>query len=69
MPEQNELLYPRPPDLYEQLKELERELEVRKHVYPGWIERGKIKLQTANYRIACLKATIAFLKGQVEEGQ
>lgn len=62
MPDQKTMFSDQAPDINEQIAELERELEVRRTVYPRWVDSGKIKLQTANYRIQCLKATIAQLE-------
>ena len=36
------------------LTELEREINMRKRLYPGWIQKGKISEPIATKRIACL---------------
>ena len=48
--------------LQEQIAELERENRVRRKVFPGWIQQGRLSAQAAEHRIACFDATIAQLK-------
>lgn len=62
MPEQQAMAIDQPPDLTEQIMELERELAKRREVYPRWIAQDKIKLQTANYRVETMKAAIESLR-------
>lgn len=64
MPEQKPMFDDPSPDLHQQIAELERELAMRREVYPGWIELGRIKEATANYRIRCLEAAIEQLKAR-----
>ena len=39
----------------QQLAELERELGVRKNIYPRWVQEGKLKQQQADHRIHVLE--------------
>lgn len=64
MREQQPLLDDRPPDLTEQIAELEREIQARRRVYPRLIEKGTLTPQVSAYRIRCLQATIAQLKAR-----
>ncbi len=43
----------------DKVKELERELAVRRGVYPRWIQTGKINRETAHRRIITLEAILA----------
>lgn len=42
--------------LSDMLEELEREIKVRRRVYPRWVENGKLDPVTADRRILCLVA-------------
>lgn len=42
----------------DQLMELERELEVRRRVYPLWFKKRKITKNEAAHRLNCLQAVI-----------
>ena len=42
------------------VKELRRELAVRRDVYPYWISKRTIDVETATYRIAVLEAAITY---------
>lgn len=44
------------------IKELQRELSMRKQHYPSWIKIGKIKPQTAAERIEDIELSIEILK-------
>ena len=44
------------------IRELERELDTRKKVYPRWKLEGKIKSLIADHRIACIEKAIKLLK-------
>ena len=48
-------------DLADQLKEARRELALRKHVYPGFIKRGKLTEGQADYAIAAMEAIVQTL--------
>lgn len=48
--------------LQQEIDELERELRVRKKVYPDWIKLGKIHKNTAQSRIDTLQNCIDRLK-------
>jgi hypothetical protein len=46
----------------EEIKELEREQEMRKSVYPGMIKTNKLTRAEANHRYLCLANTIKRLQ-------
>ena len=46
----------------DQIKELKRELAMRQHVYPKRVLQMKMAQKTADYQIACLRATIRILE-------
>ncbi|CCG99817.1 hypothetical protein FAES_1807 [Fibrella aestuarina BUZ 2] len=50
--------------LEQEIKELERELSMRRSVYPEWSKgpKPRLKPDTADHRIACLESTLARLK-------
>ena len=52
--------------LQDEISELERELKMRRRVYPNWSKGPNAKLtpEQAAHRIACLEATLERLKGQ-----
>lgn len=50
--------------LPEQIAELNRELTVRKALYPNWIIVGKISKQVAEHRLAVLEDLITELKNK-----
>lgn len=54
----------RPPDLRQQIEELERELGKRRQVYPRLIEKGTLTPAISAYRIRCLQETIKHLKAR-----
>lgn len=62
MGEQQPMFDDRPPDIKQQIAELEREIVQRKGVYPRLIEKGTLTPETSAYRIRCLEETIAVLK-------
>jgi hypothetical protein len=45
----------------EMLAEVEREIALRRRVYPRWVEAGKLKLDRAERQILVLEAVAAFL--------
>ena len=45
-----------PPSLQAMIEELDRELTTRERVYPKWINQGKIRRPTANYRVHVMTA-------------
>jgi len=48
----------RPPTLTEIIRELQRELGVKKRVYPRWVVQRKITKKDANHRLACTEQAI-----------
>lgn len=55
----------------QQIKELERELETRRRVYPRWIREGKLSEKDAQFRIASMEASVFALRdyyGQRRDG-
>lgn len=64
-----------PPDLFGPLKvsevslaqkieELEREIKVRRRVYPRWVQSGRIDTATAHGRITVLQAILRDYRAQ-----
>ena len=54
----------------QEIKEIERELFIRKLSYKKWIPVGKISKKDAIHRVACLEATLKRLKQiQVSHGE
>lgn len=43
----------------DKIAELERELQVRRRVYPRWIQTGKLSRELAHRRIITLEAILA----------
>lgn len=48
--------------LNESIQELERELSLRKRIYPDWIWQQKIDKKTAKHRIEAMDFAIKILK-------
>lgn len=46
----------------EQLEEIERELAMRRSLYPRWISEGKLKQAVADQKFANLKAALETFK-------
>lgn len=54
--------FKRPVTIQDAIKEIERELSVRRRVYPDWVRMGKIKQAVANDRITALEHAVLLLK-------
>lgn len=50
------------PTINQQIQELERELTMRKQVFPKWVAARKLKQNEMDWRIACIEATIKVLR-------
>lgn len=50
------------PDKRMVITELQRELAVRKNIYPHWTDTGRITATVAAHRIMCLQAAIVLLE-------
>lgn len=50
-----------PPTLDEILAELEREVVVRKRVFPRWVDNGQLKQELADRRIQLMEAAAALI--------
>ena len=46
----------------EQIREIAREIELRKRVYPRWVEDGRYTQVEADHKIAVMEAVLATLK-------
>ena len=55
-----------PMRVQDMVAEIDREVALRRRVYPGWIKGGKITQETADRRIAVLEATSAYLRLSVD---
>ena len=53
--------------LEEMQTEVKREIATRKRVYPRWIENGKIKKETADFRVLVLEALDIFLQDELKK--
>lgn len=49
-------------EIAEILQELQRELGMRKSVYPRWVEQKKLTQKTADFRIAAIEQAIVRLQ-------
>ena len=49
----------------EKLREVERELAVRKHVYPRSVIRGRLSQKHADHRVGVLEAIAADYRAQI----
>lgn len=54
-----------PPTVDELLGEVEREITMRRAVYPGLIARGMLRHSTAKRQILLMEAVAENLKGQI----
>lgn len=53
--------------LHDQLKCAQRELNLRRRVYPSWIARGKMSGQKADHEIAAMEAIVDTLSELMEQ--
>ena len=53
--------------LEEMREEIRRELATRNRVYPRWIQDGKIKKETADFRVLVLEALNIFLQSELRK--
>lgn len=53
---------PLPNTLFELIEEVQRELDVRKRVYPAWISSGKITRDNAEHQYLCMVAILKKLQ-------
>jgi len=59
-----DLLGPRTFTPREKLEAVEREIKMRRKVYPRWIETGKMKRETAEREIAVMEAIAEDYRGK-----
>lgn len=50
------------PTLEDAIAELNRELRLRKALYPKWVKQGKLEKIDADWQIKCLEVAINLLK-------
>ncbi|MEQ8685485.1 MAG: hypothetical protein RIE86_09335 [Imperialibacter sp.] len=55
--------------LRQQIAEAQRELQMRRNVYPGWVSGGRLAKDQAEHRIACQEAIILSLTGKEYHGE
>ena len=48
-------------DIQEQIKCVEREIAMRKRVYPRWVAAGKMKSEAAEHEIRAMEAVLETL--------
>jgi hypothetical protein len=58
----SDYLFDLKPNLGQQIAELERELVMRRQVYPKLIGAGKLRKKSADWQMAALASAIATLK-------
>lgn len=51
-----------PITLEQQIASVQREIGMRKRVYPSWVSKGKMKQAQADHEIAAMEAALATLK-------
>jgi hypothetical protein len=49
--------------LNDQIECAERELAIRKQVYPGWVDKGRMAPDKANHEIECMAEIVYTLIG------
>ncbi len=60
---QNDLQAPVPErPIAQQISEVKRELQLRRHVYPGLVGRGRMRQSEADEHMARLRASLATLE-------
>lgn len=57
--------------IHDQLACAERELSMRKNVYPGWVNKGRMSKGVAQFELAAMRAIVATLRrlDETERGQ
>ena len=50
------------PTLDDQIAEIEREIAMRRRVFPELVSRGRLSERKAAFRIVCLEETLKFLR-------
>lgn len=55
--------------LKQQINCIQREIALREKLYPDWVKQNKLKAETAEYELSCLRAVIETLKGAYALGQ
>ena len=53
-------------NISDQIKCVERELNMRRRVYPSWVERERMTQQKADYEISAMEAVLSTLKDVAE---
>ena len=56
-----------PIDLRAQLAEVEREIALRRRVYPRWVQIGRLSQAAADRQIAVMEAVLATARGSILE--
>jgi hypothetical protein len=57
----------KPVTIDDALKEARRELQMRRNIYPQWVQNQRITPRTAAHRIAVMELIVAMLAAQVPE--
>jgi len=58
-----------PVSIEEQIACVERELALRRRVYPRWVEQGRMAEAKAAHEIGCMEAALDTLRGLAPKGQ
>ena len=58
-------------ELAEQIKCVEREIAMRRRVYPNWVASGKMKQEKADHEISAMEAVLYTLRfyGKLQESE
>ena len=52
------------------LPEAQRELALRRQLYPGWVKAGKLSMEDAHHQLVCMQAIVKTLQRlEVEQRQ
>jgi hypothetical protein len=57
-----------PIDLEAQIREVERELQHRRRLYPRWVQSGRMTERVAERQMAAMEAVLATLRTVVDRG-
>lgn len=51
----------------EKLACAEREVKMRRRVYPAWVEKGRLSQKEADHQVACMQSIVDDYRAQVEK--
>lgn len=56
-------------DILQQIEAVDREIRMRRRVYPRWVGAGKMSQQKADHEIACMEAVAETLMRERDKGR